>query len=239
MNQEMQQLIEVLERLAWTDGAIPLDSISNLTSNCFRELLAQLPSDETLALLIQRDICFNEAFEELFVRRYATRLLRWFWHWCSNREDAADLMQQVLCRFLDNRLSSFDLSCSFRTYLYRAASNLHIDFVRRKARRKEVHLDAVPELATREPVEGSKALIEAYDAALLRLPADQRNVLAGTVAGRSTDEIAAQLNLSRSKVYTLLFKARREMERELDLPSQRRAYRKTEDPCVSSHGVMK
>ncbi len=78
-----------------------------------RLLLREL-SDESLALAIQKEFWWVDAFEELFVHRYEEKLIRWFYSWrVMNHEDVRDLVQDVYRRFLENRLESFDANCNF------------------------------------------------------------------------------------------------------------------------------
>ena len=52
-------------------------------------LLLRELSDESLALAIQKEFWWVDAFEELFVHRYEEKLIRWFYSWrVMNHEDA-------------------------------------------------------------------------------------------------------------------------------------------------------
>ena len=77
----------------------------------------------------------TEAFEKLvnlherFVMNTAFSVLR-------SREDAQDVYQEVFLRVFKN-LGRFRFKCSFRTWVYRIATNACLDQLRRKAVRKE------------------------------------------------------------------------------------------------------
>jgi len=223
----LQTSVKLLEEFAWEDNAYESrEPLPALTPEELRFVLARLRSDETLVLLIQRDILRNEAYEELFVQRYHPLLLRWFWHWCKDRERSSDFTQDMLCRFFENRLESFDPSRNFRAYLYKVAQNLFLDDVRRKKQHKMQSLDSISEIQAPDQNPIDPDFDERVECALQKLPPLEQRVLRETIADRSADEIARGLEVSRKRVYALLYQARRQVERELHIPSMTRLYQK-------------
>jgi len=97
----------------------------------------------------------RSAFEEL-VRLYDQSVLRLAMNLLRSPEDARDVYQETFLRVHRN-LVNFRFDCSFHTWLYRIATNLCLDHLRkRKVRREEPimlpagegtldRLDAVPE----------------------------------------------------------------------------------------------
>ena len=95
------------------------------------------------------------AFEEL-VRAYDQRVLRLAMNLLRSPEDARDVYQETFLRVYRN-LQDFRFDCSFHTWLYRIATNLCLDQLRkRRVRREEPtmlataegtldRIDAVPE----------------------------------------------------------------------------------------------
>jgi RNA polymerase sigma-70 factor, ECF subfamily len=75
------------------------------------------------------------AFEEL-VRRYDRDVLRLALNLVRGSEDARDLYQEIFLRVYRN-LSRFRFECSFYTWIYRVATNVCLDHLRRKNTRKE------------------------------------------------------------------------------------------------------
>jgi len=75
------------------------------------------------------------AFEEL-VRRYDRDVLRLAMNLVRGSEDARDLYQEVFLKAYKN-LSRFRFECSFYTWIYRIATNVCLDHLRRKNTRKE------------------------------------------------------------------------------------------------------
>ncbi|MBS1874798.1 MAG: sigma-70 family RNA polymerase sigma factor [Acidobacteria bacterium] len=76
------------------------------------------------------------AFEQL-VRSYDQSVLRLALNLLRSPEDANDIYQETFLRVFKN-LGSFRFDCSFHTWLYRIATNLCLDHLRkRKVRREE------------------------------------------------------------------------------------------------------
>ncbi len=77
----------------------------------------------------------ERAFEEL-VRLYDQSVLRLAHNLLRSREDANDIYQETFLRVYRN-LHSFRFDCSFHTWLYRIATNLCLDVLRKRKVRKE------------------------------------------------------------------------------------------------------
>ncbi|MFZ0213355.1 MAG: sigma-70 family RNA polymerase sigma factor [Candidatus Acidiferrales bacterium] len=75
------------------------------------------------------------AFEEL-VRRYDREVLRLAYSLVRGNEDARDIYQEVFLRAYRN-LARFRFECSFYTWIYRIATNVCLDHLRRKTTRRE------------------------------------------------------------------------------------------------------
>src|SRR5579862_3824563 len=97
----------------------------------------------------------QDAFEQL-VRTYDQSVLRLAMNLLRSPEDAHDIYQEAFLRVYRN-LHSFRFDCSFHTWLYRIATNLCLDQMRKRKVRKEEstvfataegpldRMDAVPE----------------------------------------------------------------------------------------------
>jgi RNA polymerase sigma-70 factor (ECF subfamily) len=70
------------------------------------------------------------AFEEL-VRNYDRSVLRLAMHLTDSTEDAQDMYQETFLRAYRN-IGRFRFECSFYTWIYRIATNLCCDYLRRK-----------------------------------------------------------------------------------------------------------
>ncbi|MGB7561417.1 MAG: sigma-70 family RNA polymerase sigma factor [Candidatus Acidiferrales bacterium] len=85
------------------------------------------------------------AFEEL-VRRYDREVLRLAYSLVRGNEDARDIYQEVFLRAYRN-LARFRFECSFYTWIYRIATNVCLDHLRRKTTRRE---EQAPQIAESE-----------------------------------------------------------------------------------------
>ena len=72
----------------------------------------------------------TSAFEEL-VRNYDRSVLRLAMHLTDSTEDAQDIYQETFLRAYRN-IGRFRFECSFYTWIYRIATNLCCDYLRRK-----------------------------------------------------------------------------------------------------------
>ena len=75
------------------------------------------------------------AFDEL-VRTYDQSVLRLAMNMLRSPEDARDVFQETFLRVYRN-LGNFRFDCSFHTWIYRIATNLCLDQLRRRKVRKE------------------------------------------------------------------------------------------------------
>jgi RNA polymerase sigma-70 factor (ECF subfamily) len=94
----------------------------------------EAPVDET-ELIRAAQAGDTSAFEEL-VRAYDQSVLRLALSMLRSPEDARDVYQETFLRVFRN-LSQFRFDCSFHTWLYRIATNLCLDQLRRRKVRKE------------------------------------------------------------------------------------------------------
>ena len=140
----------------------------------------------------------------------------------GNPEDGADLAQEAFLRAWRS-LPSFQGDSSFSTWLYRLASNLCIDFLRREKRRRAaavtVSLDGEEEESppyevpdhrfTPESELERKELRAAVSRGLLKLSDEHRQVLVlRELEGLSYAEIAGRLELEEGTVKSRIARAR-------------------------------
>jgi RNA polymerase sigma-70 factor (ECF subfamily) len=121
----------------------------------------------------------SAAFEEL-VRTYDQSVLRLALSMLRSPEDARDVYQETFLRVYRN-LNQFRFDCSFHTWLYRIATNLCLDQLRKRKVRKE------------EPVIVTTAdgtLDRAETAAETRVEGDPlRNLFSGQIRKRVKDAL--------------------------------------------------
>ncbi len=92
-----------------------------------RSALLRLQSDERLVALVRRG---NTSAFEVLVCRYESRLLAFCRHLLGSREDAEDVLQEVLAAAF-NALQSDDRAINVRPWLYRICRNRSLNHLRR------------------------------------------------------------------------------------------------------------
>src|SRR5947209_11107392 len=92
-----------------------------------RSPLLRLQSDERLVTLTRRG---NSAAFEVLVSRYESRLLAFCRHMLGSREDAEDVLQEVLAAAF-NAMTADERPINVRPWLYRIARNRSLNHLRR------------------------------------------------------------------------------------------------------------
>lgn len=158
-----------------------------------------------------------EASNEL-VRRYRAAAFRFALQLTGNREDAKDVTQEAMIRFLGS-LESFDESRPVQPWLFRIVRNKAYDLGRRHKVRRAQSLDELLEKGMPAPVQDlphPTARLEQRDlrkrvwSALRNLPDKQREILVlREYQDLSYGEIAAVLAVPTGTVMSRLHRARR------------------------------
>nr|QFU78450.1 ECF RNA polymerase sigma factor SigW [uncultured bacterium] len=165
------------------------------------------------------------AFAEL-VEKYGDKIYSYLYRMVGDREDALDLAQETFLRIYSN-LDNFSLDRPFRPWLYRIATNLAIDHLRKK--RPIIYLDAPlypdDEDSRFELADNSIGPAEYYEQAelaayltqlIMNLPPIYRSViLLRHEQDLSYQEIADTLKVPISTVKTRLFRAREALRLKL------------------------
>jgi len=100
-----------------------------------------------MATLVERAQAGEQAAFATLVETYGDRVYSYLARMLSDREEAQDLAQETFVRAWES-MGRFRGGASFGTWLYRIATNLAIDALRRKRRRSvEQSLDAPIESA--------------------------------------------------------------------------------------------
>jgi RNA polymerase sigma-70 factor (ECF subfamily) len=167
-----------------------------------------------------------EAFAEL-ARRYQDELVNYIAKFCGSSDDANDVAQEALVKAF-TKLGSFKGNSSFKTWLYRIATNHCIDAARKQQRvPAPLSLDA-------EPEEG-RALVDTLEAAgeplseltvwelqrevrkaILRLPPKLRAVLVlHDLQGLQYGEIAEVVGVPLGTVKSRIHNAREQLKTTL------------------------
>ncbi|MBI3042560.1 MAG: sigma-70 family RNA polymerase sigma factor [Betaproteobacteria bacterium] len=148
----------------------------------------------------------------MLVRRYQDRVYRYILRMVGSRDEALELMQEAFIKAWQ-ALPGWRPEAQFRTWLFSIASNTATDSLRRRKVVEFVPLDEdydVPgEAADPAGQLQAKQRLRALEAALNRLPDDQREiVLLREIEDMSYSEISAALGISEGTVKSRLARAR-------------------------------
>jgi RNA polymerase sigma-70 factor (ECF subfamily) len=167
-----------------------------------------------------------EAFRALVVR-YQRKVYALALGIVKDPDLAWDVAQEAFVR-VHEHLAEFEGKSSFSTWLYRIATHLSIDSVRRERVAQKEDLDEVNEAHLADGAEGilgtglgndprenllRRELASKLQAALGTLPEKHRTILVlREVEGLSYEELAVRLKIHKGTVMSRLFHARRKMQ---------------------------
>jgi len=180
-------------------------------------------SDMDLVVLVQQGD--TTAFRGL-VERFQNRIYAHIYGMIRNREEARDLTQETFVKAFRN-LGGFRGESSFTTWLYRIASNVTIDHIRKHSRVRVGGYD--DEVAIKEEGDGRwepdhlrrspgrdlerQRMYQRVMDAMQALPPDQRQVvLLREIEGFSYKEIAEAMGIPEGTVMSRLFYARKRLQ---------------------------
>ncbi|MBR6646866.1 MAG: sigma-70 family RNA polymerase sigma factor [Clostridia bacterium] len=167
-----------------------------------------------------------ESFEQL-ISPYTKQLLNYTFRMLKNREDAEDALQDTYIKVY-NSLKSFQGNSSFRTWLYKIATNVCLDHLRKEKNASNVSLNQTtpdgeyefqvpddtysPEIAAKK-----KAAFRALNAAMNNLEHDQRQAVSlRDIHGFSYDEIAQVTDTTIGTVKSRINRARQALRKILE-----------------------
>lgn len=164
-----------------------------------------------------------QAFEQL-VTRHEQMLWRVCWHYTRHQEDAADCLQEAMLKAW-RAIKTYRGECSLSSWLYRIASTVCLDFLRKQKRLPQT--ESADEMAEEgfTPVDDSptpdEAVIRAESADSIRaaidsLPGDMRTVIIlYALQGLGYEQIADVTQTSIGTVKSRLNRARQKIARYL------------------------
>ncbi|MBN2134583.1 MAG: RNA polymerase sigma factor [Acidobacteria bacterium] len=179
-------------------------------------------NDENLC----RSICKGNRYAfEVLIQRWEKPIFNLAYRYLLNREAAEDCTQEIFIK-LFNKLQKFNYDSSFKTWLYRVATNTVIDYQRKQLRYREVSTDdfVMEGLRTdsEESVEDKMEninRINAVQSAIKKLPKIQKHVLIlKEFSGMTFDEISESTGIPistvKSRLYTALENLKKEISRQ-------------------------
>lgn len=167
------------------------------------------------------------AFEELIVLN-EKKVYNLAYRMAGNREDAFDISQEAFIKVYNN-LESFKEESTFSTWVYRIASNVAIDFLRKRDKifttafytvmndgQDEVEIQLIDKNQTPEQALEAVEFNEMLQKALNKLPADQKTVIIlRDVNGLSYEEISNIVLVNIGTVKSRISRAREKLRETL------------------------
>ncbi|MBK8090976.1 MAG: sigma-70 family RNA polymerase sigma factor [Verrucomicrobiaceae bacterium] len=169
------------------------------------------------------------SFDDL-VRKYTPKLYGMVYNMTSNREDTADLLQEVFAK-AHRSLDRFMGKSSFYTWLYSIAVNMTLNHIKKRGRHVKVSLDDVDTGIENDPdfiaVTTSKTgvsrevniheLQKKLNEAMMKLSEDHRTVVTlYDIQGLQHADISKILGVSEGTVRSRLFYAHRLLQSYLE-----------------------
>ena len=166
---------------------------------------------------------------DFLVRKYQRRLFGVIYNMTSNKEDAADLLQDVFVKAF-NGLHRFKGDAQFYTWLYRIATNTAITFLQKSKKRQVMSLEnfapaheQLPDFLLNDPgsEKGDKQILlkelqEKLNEALQKLSIIHRTVVVlYEIDGLSHSEIAKIMDCSEGTVRSRLHYAKEQLKQLL------------------------
>jgi RNA polymerase sigma-70 factor (ECF subfamily) len=202
---------------------------SRSTENFFGEVSEPIRTEANVDLLLVEKIKSGDtqAFDVL-MKKYRERIFSVVYNMTSNREDAADLTQDVFIKAFRS-IESFRGKCAFYTWLYRIALNTTITQLKKKRLRRFFSFESMDEEAVPEDVVNAlvskvttdkslflKELQEKLNEALQSLSIEHRTaVVLFEIEGLSHQEIAEVMECSEGTVRSRLHYAKQQLQARL------------------------
>lgn len=184
-----------------------------------------LSTREEDQLLVERAQNGDTSAFDVLVMKYSGKLYGLIYHMTSNREDSNDLLQDVFARAYRS-LKRFRGQSAFYTWIYTIATNLTLNFLKKRGRRQTYSLDDIDQGIERdqefiEATSGSDPFREAglnelqqkLNEAMMKLSEDHRAVVTMfDIQGLPHAEIAKIVKVSEGTVRSRLFYAHRQLQ---------------------------
>lgn len=162
-------------------------------------------------LILQASKGSREAFTALY-SHHLDAVTQYVHLFTRSQDEADEIIQEVFVRIWEQREKLADIT-AFRPYIARSARNRLLDHLRHQQVRKAAFVDLLQREAapdTPEDIWNYRAIYEKVQRQIAALPAQCQHVFRLSVErGLSLDEIAAELNISKSGVKNQLYKAQK------------------------------
>ena len=154
--------------------------------------------------------------------QYAPRGIRYAFSILRNQADAEEISQEAFCRLWAaypdwKNGDGQSLDKQFPSLFFATIRNQCIDVIRKRSKQKQIALDLTDEPVARSESRTEKQLETQITYWLEQLPAQWADALKLKVNGQlSYAEIAEVMNATHAQVRTWIYRARRQLETELN-----------------------
>lgn len=166
----------------------------------------------------------EKAFQEI-LNRYTSQVLNYIYRSTGDKESAEELTQEVFLRLWRAR-KKYRLEAKLSTFLYRIATNIIIDYKRKKNRKSaqysldkplELDSDSIERQIPDNTSPDDNHITDNVKSAILSLPSKQRIAITLRIyEGKNYKEISEIIGYSKSAVESLLFRTRRNLKEKLE-----------------------
>jgi RNA polymerase sigma-70 factor (ECF subfamily) len=186
-------------------------------------------ANEDLVLVGRAQNGDTRAFDDL-VRKYTPKIFGLVYNMTSNREDTADLMQDIFSKAYRS-IKRFMGKSSFYTWIYSISVNMTLNYLKKRGRYLKVSMDDVDSGIQNDPdfialTTGGESpvrqaniheLQKRLNEAMMKLSEDHRTVVTlYDIQGLQHSEISKVLGVSEGTVRSRLFYAHRQLQSYLD-----------------------
>lgn len=166
------------------------------------------------------------AFEEL-ISPYTTPLLNYTFRMLKNREDAEDALQETYLKAY-NSINKFEGLSSFKTWIYKIATNVCLDILRKQKKQTHQSLNvtnedgeheiSIPDETYSPEISAKKrAAMDTLKKALDKLSKEHKTaIILRDINGLSYDEIAEALSSNVGTVKSRINRARAQLKKLLE-----------------------
>ncbi len=183
------------------------------------------PDQQLVARSQQGD---TRAFDDL-VRKYTSKLYGLVYNMTSNRDDTADLLQDIFAKAYRS-LKRFQGKSTFYTWIYSISVNMTLNFLKKRGRYTKLSLDDVDSGIQNDPdfIQMTAAanplkdvnvheLQKRLNEAMMKLSEDHRTVVTlYDIQGLQHADISKILGVSEGTVRSRLFYAHRQLQNYLE-----------------------
>lgn len=170
----------------------------------------------------------TRAFDDL-VRKYTPKLYGLVYNMTSNREDTADLLQDIFAKAYRS-IKRFQGKSTFYTWIYSISVNMTLNFLKKRGRYTKLSLDDVDNGIHNDPdfikiTSGGSPLKEVnihelqkrLNESMMKLSEDHRTVVTlYDIQGLQHSDISKILGVSEGTVRSRLFYAHRQLQNHLE-----------------------